>query len=162
MKYAKVIINILNNSTYLGFHKNVTISIPRINIGAISVSLSLREKIKDISFGENFHITRTFGDSIILVADELRIPYIPQSTQQSGMVETGFGTTTYTMSSRYVNDFIQKIVRSLYYWDKRCQRSVRVTIKEKEDLPLEIVYNGNKISIALEQMITFANFIKNN
>jgi hypothetical protein len=61
-----------------------------------------------------------------------------------------------------VNHFIQKIIKSLYYWDKRCQRSVRVKVKEKEDLPLEIVYNGNKVSVALEQMITFADFIKNN
>lgn len=161
MKYAKVIINISNHGTFWG-QKNIEISIPRINAGATQVSLSLREKIKGISFGENFHITRTFGESIRVVADELRIPYISQSTQQPGMVETGFGTTTYTMSSRCVNDFVQKIVKSLYYWDKRCQRSVRVTVKEKEDLPLEIVYNGNKISIVLEQMITFADFIKNN
>jgi hypothetical protein len=162
MKYAKVIINISNHNMGMR-HKDIVVNIPRINVGATQVSISLREK-ESVSRYDNFHIMTTYTPRVMVACDELRIPFIAPENGNLGMVETRFFDECfpYMILNTNVNHFIQKIIKSLYYWDKRCQRSVRVKVKEKEDLPLEIVYNGNKVSVALEQMITFADFIKNN
>jgi hypothetical protein len=63
--------------------------------------------------------------------------------------------------NRVFNLFMWKLILSLYYWDKRCQRSVRVQSKETVDIPLKIIMNGSTIEVSLEQMKTFAEFIKN-
>jgi hypothetical protein len=160
MKYAKMIINIIDCDTQRQ-SKLVSISIPKINRYATRISFSLRER-ENVGY-DNFYIKTSTHSSVVVLYNEIWIPWLRINEQGDAMVESNFETAIpCVVSNVHIGDCIGNLVKSLYYWDKRCQRSVNVKIKQSEDLPLEIVFNDNKVSIPLEQMKTFAEFIKNN
>lgn len=55
--------------------------------------------------------------------------------------------------------WFSKMMKTLYFWDKRCGRSINVKIKTKEEIPLEIDIFGGKIRVKTEEMPILANFI---
>ena len=55
--------------------------------------------------------------------------------------------------------WFSKMMKTLYFWDKRCGRSRNVKIKTKEEIPLEIDIFKEKIIVKTEEMPILANFI---
>ena len=51
------------------------------------------------------------------------------------------------------------MIKTLYFWDKRCGRSINVKVKTKEEIPLEIDIFREKIMVKTEEMPILANFI---
>jgi hypothetical protein len=164
MKYAEIIITI--NPSSIGDRKNIEITIPKINKDAPYVGLKLHEREKLNDYGERYGITNTYASYIGFNHQELRIPICPADEVNrqtpASMITVNLSTnSSLGVMNRVFNLFMWKLILSLYYWDKRCQRSVRVQSKETVDIPLKIIMNGSTIEVSLEQMKTFAEFIKN-
>lgn len=60
-----------------------------------------------------------------------------------------------------LNRVLGRLLRCLYFWDRRCSRSINVNPKVKEDTPITLRYGGMCYNISLKDMILFADFISN-
>lgn len=154
MKYLEI--EIRCNQICDRFSANVKIK--RIHKDAKYVGLRLNEKVD----GQYFDIERNWNEYLHLTPEKLRLP---NTTEQNGNlmvnVPEGVSSSNDCTLFRYnVYTFFYRILMALYYWDKRCSRSVNVEGKLKEDIPMKIIWNEKEFNLSLEQMVTFAEYIK--
>lgn len=140
----------------------VTTAINKIHRDAFRVELKLNRKISC----EFFEIKRSGLRYPQILINEFRIPsdisYILESTT-STVIELpaeNVESRPYPIRRDYLYIFFYRFIMALYYWDMRCQRSVNVNNKLKEEMPLKIDFCGKIFHIPMEQMVTFAEFIK--
>ena len=164
MKYAEIIIHV--HSSNIDGRKNIEIRIPRMNKDAPFVGLLLRKRENVSCYNEEFSISNTYSRCVGLTNYLLMLPVCQTEDinrqANSSMININASTTTgLDMMNKSFNLVMWKLIMSLYHWDKRCQRSVKVKSKETVDIPLKIIMGGSTIEVVLEQMKTFAEFIKN-
>lgn len=134
------------------------VKIKRMHRDACNVSLRLNLKVS----GHYFEVERGYSRYPHLNPEKLRIPNIPEHNENLLIdIPEDVNTSNDCTLFRYnIHTFFYRILMALYYWDKRCSRSVNVEGKLKEDMPLKIVWNEKEFNLSLEQMVTFAEFIK--
>lgn len=136
------------------------VKIKRMHKDASSVGLRLNLKIS----GQYFSIEGGYSPYPRLTPERLRLPCIAELNKNGNLIEDipeDANTSNDCTLHRYnVHTFFYRILMALYHWDKRCSRSVNVKGKLKEDMPLKIVWNEKEFNLSLEQMVTFAEFIK--
>lgn len=165
MKYAEIIVYV--HSSSIDGRKNIEIRIPKINKDAPFINLQLQKRENVDCYNEKFSITNTYSRTIGLTNYLLMLPIcqIDDINRQANSSMININASTMTcldMPNKSLNLFMWKLIMSLYHWDKRCQRSVKVKSKETVDIPLKIIMGGSTIEVGLEQMKTFAEFIKTN
>ena len=137
---------------------SVNVKVKRIHKDAKYVTLRLDEKVR----GQCFNIERNWDGHTRLYIQDVRLPDI---TEQNGNIlidisgEAGVSNDC-TFSRHNVYTFFYRILMALYYWDKRCSRSVNVKGKLKEDMPMKIIWDEKEFNLSLEQMLQFAEYIK--
>lgn len=140
----------------------ITTAINKMHRDAFRVELKLNRKISC----EFFEIKRSWTRRPQISIDEFRIPSntldILESTT-SPVIELPVEdreSRPYLIRRDNLYIFFYRFIMALYYWDMRCQRSVNVNNKLKEEMPLKIDFCGKFFTIPMEQMVTFAEFIK--
>lgn len=154
MKYLDV--EIRCNQILDRFSANVKVK--RIHKDAKYVGLRLNKKVD----GQYFDIERSWNEHLYLTPERLKLPNIIERNG-SVMVDIleGAGVSNDCTLFRYnMHTFFYRILMALYHWDKRCSRSVNVEGKLKEDIPIKIIWNEKEFNLSLEQMVTFAEYIK--
>lgn len=137
---------------------SVNVKVKRIHRDAKYVTLSLNKKIN----GQYFDIERSWNEHPHLNPENLRLPYVTERSEDLLVNISGeMGTSGDCTLFRYnVYTFFYRILMALYHWDKRCSRSVNVKGKIKEDMPMKIIWDEKEFNLSLEQMVTFAEYIK--
>lgn len=140
----------------------ITTTINKMHRDAFRVELKLNRKISC----EFFEIKRSWMRCPQISINEFRIPSgtsdILESTT-SPVIELSVEdrkSRPYLIRRGNLYTFFYRFIMALYYWDMRCQRSVNVNNKLKEEIPLKIDFCGKFFTVPTEQMKTFAEYIK--
>ena len=134
----------------------------RIHIDSRHVSLSTREK--GASYMNYFSVNSYISyRQPCLSTRELRFSYSDSESIEDKIIKIE-NKESGEILVRKINleEFISSMITALYYWDKRCQRSVNVKGKLTKDNPVIINYDGLDVSVPLERMLEFASYISNN
>lgn len=137
---------------------SANVKVKRIHKDAKYVGLRLSEKV----YGHCFYIERNWSEHLYLSTERLRLPnIIEQNGNLMVDIPEGAGSSNdCTLYRHNIYTFFYRILMALYHWDKRCSRSVNVEGKLKEDIPMKIIWNEKEFNLSLEQMVTFAEYIK--
>lgn len=137
----------------------VRVKIRRMHRDVNRVELRLDEKLDD---EYPFSIEISWDKRLVLGPTWLKLPVITERTENLMMdIPEIMGLSGECLLSKmYIHKFFYKILMSLYFWDKRCSRSIKVRGKLKEDIPLKIIWNNEEFGLLLEQMEAFAEYIK--
>lgn len=139
---------------------SVSVKIKRMHRDAGNVWLKLNLKVS----GQYFEIEGSFNEFPRLNPEKLRLPNITEFNKNGNPIEDipeNVNTSNDCTLFRYnIHTFFYRLLMALYHWDKRCSRSVNVKGKLKEDMPVKIIWNEKEFNLSLEQMVTFAEFIK--
>ena len=137
---------------------SANVKIKRMHRDAGCVGLRLNLKIS----GQYFEIERNYRENTRLTPEKLYIPNMFQYSENllANIPEDVNTSNDCTLYRYNVYTFFYRILMALYHWDKRCSRSVNVKGKLKEDMPMKIIWNEKEFNLSLEQMVTFAEYIK--
>lgn len=132
--------------------------IKKMHRDANRVDLRLDKKLSD---EYPFGIETNWDKRLLLGPTWLKLPVIERSENLMMDIPETIGLSGECLFSKmYIHKFFYKILMSLYLWDKRCSRSIKVRGKLKEDIPLKIIWNNEEFGLLLEQMEAFAEYIK--
>lgn len=136
----------------------VRAKIRRMHRDANCVKLRLDEKLGNEYY---FGIETNWDKRLLLGPTWLKLPVVERSENLMMDIPEIMGLSGECLLSKmYIHKFFYKILMSLYFWDKRCSRSIKVRGKLKEDIPLKIIWNNEEFGLLLEQMEAFAEYIK--
>lgn len=140
----------------------ITTAINKMHRDAFRVELKLHSKISC----EFFEIKRSWARCPLILIDEFLIPSDTSNTLESTtspvieLPAEDRESRPFSIRRGNLYIFFYRFIMALYYWDMRCQRSVNVNNKLKEEMPLKIDFCGKLFTIPMEQMKTFAEYIK--
>lgn len=153
MKYMGLEITVFSDAD-----SRIQLKLKYLHESAMWIRFSTYETDKRIRrkgvYGEEFYeIGRNYRGELAFNANKIYLPKLVQDGDVAVCEEVFRNSLT-------CQETVSRMIECLYYWDKRCSRSVNVKPKNTVDIPLAVHIGQFDMELYLKDMLDFAKYIQ--